>query len=639
MRHPLLPARQRSFLVTVIDLLVISAVAVAAIIVFTGGGRLRVAGVRLSLRDPQRAMAWAAALAALRWMLWPRVAFVPAFHEALSVWLRNFWRGRDRERLDFVNSAGSPEHLKYYVCSLIVVCLVPLWPQLTNIRAVPDPGDPFFSVWRLAWVAHQIVSSPSHLFDANIFYPTPLTLTYSDSMLLLGFVAAPFIWAGVDPLLVANLIFVSAFPLSGVAFFLASRRLTGDLQASFIAGLLGALFPFHFEHYSHLELQFFFWIPLALIALMQVLTTPRLSAGIKLGAIFVGQCLSSMYFGIMLLTYMVPFTVAIALGWRIRPSGQLLRSFGVTALVSVVALLVLGVPYLKSRQARGERPLDVVQFYSAVPADYFETHNRSARYRLILHRHPRLERQLFPGATPLVFALLALPPPIPVPAMAAFGAGAFAADWSFGVNGLTYRQLYRWVAPYRGMRVPARFVVLVGSSLILLSAYGLRRLFHLTRSRRARTALFMVLVAAVLVDLWPHLSVRRYWSSIPSIYETVTPDMVLAEFPMRTNQNIQNIAYMYFSTAHWAKLLNGYSGFAPDHYLQLEDRMQAFPSRETLSLLRHEGATHVTVNCALYERPSQCRAALNTLDMSGEARLIANGTWEGAQVRLYQLDP
>ena len=631
MRIPLLPARQRSFLVTVVDLLVISAVAVAAIIVLTGGTRFRVAGVRLSLRDPQRAVAWAAAIATLRWILWPRVPFY-----VLSVWLRNLRNRIDAERLDFVNSAGSPEHLKYYVCSLIVLCLVPLWPQLADIRAVPDAGDPFFSAWRLAWVAHQIVSSPSQLFDANIFYPTPLTLTYSDSTLLPGLMAAPFIWAGIDPLVVANLLFVSAIPISGIAFFLAARRLTDDLQASFIAGLLGALYPFHFEHYSHLELQFFFWIPLALIALMEVLTAPRLSAGIMLGAVLVAQCLSSMYFGIMLLTYIVPFALAIALGWRIRPSRQVLRSFGATALVSVVALLVLGIPYLKSRPARGERPLDVVQFYSAVPADYFEAHNRSARYRLILHRHPQPERQLFPGATPLVFALLALPPPMPVPAMAAFGAGAFAADWSFGVNGLTYRQLYRWVAPFRGMRVPARFVVLVGTSLILLSAYGLRRLFRLTRSPRARTALFTVLVAAVLIDLWPRIELRRYWSSIPSVYATVTPDMVLAEFPMRTNQNI---AYMYFSTAHWAKLLNGYSGFVPEPYLRLENRVQAFPSKATLSLLRHEGATHVTVNCALYEPPSQCHADLNALDMSGEARLIASSTWQDAEVRLYQLGP
>jgi len=38
---------------------------------------------------------------------------------------------------------------------------------------------------------------------------------------------------------------------------------------------------------------------------------------------------------------------------------------------------------------------------------------------------------------------------------------------------------------------------------------------------------------AVLVDLWPSLSLRQYLSPIPPIYGSVSSDMVLAEFPMQ----------------------------------------------------------------------------------------------------------
>ena len=60
---------------------------------------------------------------------------------------------------------------------------------------MPYSSDPYFSIWRLAWVGHAIVTNPGELFHANIFYPAPSTLGYSDAMLLPGIVTAPFFWA------------------------------------------------------------------------------------------------------------------------------------------------------------------------------------------------------------------------------------------------------------------------------------------------------------------------------------------------------------------------------------------------------------------------------------------------------------
>ena len=66
------------------------------------------------------------------------------------------------------------------------------WPLARDIRtAVPDHDDAFFGIWRMAWVAHQLPRAPAHLFDANIFVPTPNTLALSDAALLQGLLAAP----------------------------------------------------------------------------------------------------------------------------------------------------------------------------------------------------------------------------------------------------------------------------------------------------------------------------------------------------------------------------------------------------------------------------------------------------------------
>ena len=46
----------------------------------------------------------------------------------------------------------------------------------------PNLGDPVLYAWALSWNAHAVVTSPLHLFDANIFWPHPLSLAYSDNM-------------------------------------------------------------------------------------------------------------------------------------------------------------------------------------------------------------------------------------------------------------------------------------------------------------------------------------------------------------------------------------------------------------------------------------------------------------------------
>ena len=93
------------------------------------------------------------------------------------------------------------------------------WPQAALLHSVPDKGDPLFSTWRIAWVAHQIVRDPLRLFDGNIFHPERLTLTYSDPVIVEGLMAAPFLWLGAHQLTVYTLLFLSGFALSGVTMY------------------------------------------------------------------------------------------------------------------------------------------------------------------------------------------------------------------------------------------------------------------------------------------------------------------------------------------------------------------------------------------------------------------------------------
>ena len=58
----------------------------------------------------------------------------------------------------------------------VVLSLAWILPHLAHPRKVPDRGDPVFSAWRLASLAHQLAGDPRHLFDGNIFFPRQWTL-------------------------------------------------------------------------------------------------------------------------------------------------------------------------------------------------------------------------------------------------------------------------------------------------------------------------------------------------------------------------------------------------------------------------------------------------------------------------------
>jgi hypothetical protein len=45
------------------------------------------------------------------------------------------------------------------------------------------------------------------------------------------------------------------------------------------------------------------------------------------------------------------------------------------------------------------------------------------------------------------------------------------------------------------------------------------------------------------------------------------------------------------------------------------------------------------VNCSFYRRQSSCLDALAMLDQSGEVRVVSADSWNGDDVRLYQLRP
>ena len=609
---------------TLLDAVLLLAGATAVVTLLGAAGRFDVAGVRVTIRAATNLIYVTALLGLLRAALGGRTRFLPGITAGDS---RRF----DAERERFANPA--PFTPRVALCALATAAGSIVWilPHLLNPRMVPDHGDPLFSAWRIARIAHQLVADPRHLFDGNIFHPLPLTLTLSDATFLQAMLGAPFVLAGVDPLLVANGLTMIAFPLCGLAFFYASWRITDDPYAAIVAGLLGAWYPFHAEHYSHLELHWVMFAPLAAVTGMRMLADPRAATGLRFGAAVAAQWLASMYLGIMLLSFLAPFLAIVALAWRVRPSRSVVVAFAAAGAIAVPAFAGLAWPYLAARDIRGDRARQEVFDGSATGLDYRHAHYRLTTYRWQGARGHRIERELFPGTSTVVLAAAGAVPPLGTASVAAVVAGAFAFDWSMGLNGLTYDELYRLSSVYRGMRVTARFSAIVGVALALLGAIGMARVLRRTRSQLARATITAVVSIGVLFDLRMELGLVAYHPGVPPIYSSVTPDMVLIELPVD-----RHIDYMYFSTRHWAHLVGGYSGF-PKYTVTLMDGWKAWPAPEAIDFYRRAGATHVTYNCALEDRPWRCAIALEMLDAHPGLERIASGLWQGKDTRLYRI--
>src|SRR5262245_697344 len=252
--------------------------------------------------------------------------------------------------------------------------------QLRAYTDVPDLGDPLFSMWRLAWVAHQLPLDPFHLFDANIFHPAERTLAYSDAMLLPAFVGSPALWLGAPLAVVYTTLLLFSFVAAGVSMFALVRAVTRHDGAAAIAGLVFAFDPFRFSHYSHLELQCTWWMPLAVLFAIRALATGSRRDGVLAGLFVALQALSSLYYGVFLAVSLTVFALCCCLLVK-RPARGTLRSLAVALLVVAVATMPLLVPYWINRGTVGERGAGEVRAYSATFRDYVTVDARNAAYR------------------------------------------------------------------------------------------------------------------------------------------------------------------------------------------------------------------------------------------------------------------
>jgi hypothetical protein len=196
-----------------------------------------------------------------------------------------------------------------------------------------------------------------------------------------------------------------------------------------------------------------------------------------------------------------------------------------------------------------------------------------------------------------------------------------------------YKFLFDVVPGFDGLRVPARFAMIATLMLAILGGYGAAAILR----RRAGTTVAVILAALFLFEARARPFVvnameplREYTTPearlyppnrAPAIYRAVARlpiDAVLAELPI--GQTDYDVRAMFYSTVHWRRLVNGYSGFFPPSYRRIAFSLGQVPLHPDVSLdaLGEVGATHVIVHEGAYldSEGRETTAALRRLGAS-----------------------
>jgi hypothetical protein len=183
---------------------------------------------------------------------------------------------------------------------------------------------------------------------------------------------------------------------------------------------------------------------------------------------------------------------------------------------------------------------------------------------------------------------------------------------SFGrpLQGLgLYGVFYDHVPGFDGLRVPARYAML--AALFVSIAAGL--VLGSLPARRARAASAVAALLFLIEAAFVPMTVNATWgdsgvqppprvmpvAAAPELYRELAamPDVrVLAEFPF--GDPAWELRYVYYSTVHWKRLINGYSGAFPRSYRMraaLFARVGEDPDAAWRAL-RDAAATHVIVH-------------------------------------------
>ena len=533
----------------------------------------------------------------------------------------------------------------------------PLMTRLsTHVTLGQQPAMtvPYFNLWTLAWNHHWLSGEVPNYWDANIYFPHQRTLAFSEPQLLTSALTYPFTLLGGNTVLAYNIALlgflfgagISAYALcwwllepadgdlkNGSSTFTASRRYRWISAVT--SGILYAFNFYMFREVGVLQLLATLFLPITFLGMHRFFRYYKWSDALLFSIGFLGSWCTCAYYGLFLSVFVPCFAIRLAKRdlWQKK---TLMKITGVLILI-LICLIPLGYGMWTAKTAMSlDRPEILIQNFSALIKNYLKLPSHTLFYGGIL-KIP-LGRSLFLGGILLFLASLGMIGILEAkekktgivnqhsqPLLQQYGVFylcmallglllslgmALAPRTSMDLGGYQflvwlspYNLLYNFVPGFSSIRSPDRFIVFCILFLSILAGYGMFQLSQHIRPRWKRIVV-PILVAAMIFELWPLplrlVKVPRTVEELPPIYEhlrSIPNHSRLLELPMSvayTEQGVESEArYMYFSSFHWASLVNGYSGFLPQSTEKLAEMMQKSGPQVILPALKEFNVQYI----------------------------------------------
>jgi hypothetical protein len=468
-----------------------------------------------------------------------------------------------------------------------IVALLMTLPLATHLgRALPsDLLDTLLNSWIIGWDADRLRHGFAGLWNAPIFYPYPNTLAFSENLLGIAVFVAPVFWISGNAVLTYNVAFVLSFAIAGTGMYLLTQALTGSRHAAWIGAAAYAFGPFRMAQIAHIQMVATGWLPITLFALHRYFAT---RSRVWL-ALFVSgyalQATSNSYVAYFLL---LPVTVIVLDGLRRDRSAWLstVRDLAITGAALALVLAPVVVHYYRARAELGQvRSAHEVETFSADLRSYLVGKNTIGVWRWLptaVSTDP--EKELFPGIVPIALAAIAIgvawrrrgsPDARGVGMYALIAAAAAVLSlgpsmhvWGRQVTGYgPYGWLYHVVPGWGGMRVPARFAIVVMAALSVMAAFGARAILAPMRPR-VQFAATLGLVVALIAEGWAapieiHAYTERGRSSdrAAAVWLRDRPAGAVLHLPIRTLVDYAELHHQYVTLVHHHPIVNAYSGW------------------------------------------------------------------------------
>jgi hypothetical protein len=549
--------------------------------------------------------------------------------------------------------------LAFLACLLTVVMNPSLTAGLGKLPA--DAADRMFQSWQLAWNGHGLLHQPLDFFDSNAFWPLENSVAFSDA--LIGFTPAGLFGSGPEAALVRyNLVFLFCYASAFLAASLLGREIGLGWPAALVAGAAFGFAPFRLTHYNHLHVLASGPIPLTLFLLLRGYRRAR--PGMVIGGFAVATWQVSIGFTLGVpLAYLLGFLAVVAGVFGRRERRPAPGRPVVVATVVGLGLLVAwsgaqAVPYLRvlEEHPEAERTTEYVRFYSPPPHSFLVAPAESLLWgeptgglREQVTWAP--EMALFPGLTVLALAAIGLASgPLSRRWRAGLAAGAagsavLALGYSFFGGAFTYNLLYELAPGWQGSRTPGRLFTFTSLALALLAGAGVSAL----RTRSGRTGRLGEGSASAGPAGPARVPRRAAAAALPAVLllavlaEGLGRPPVLADPPLRAlpadepqmhlpSDDFNDFVYMFWSTAGFPDIVNGYSGFTPALLGNLRSDLRQFPDAATVARLEELGVRTVVLHVDRAAGTPWAGAHLRPVDGLSLRRVV-----EGQTVR-FDLD-